>query len=118
MLAAGQRACVATTSGNTGSALAAYCAAAGIQCNIAVVESAPLGKLQQMLAYGAHIYRVRRFGTDPEITTHVFDTLQRLGERPDTALQVSAFKYSPLGMSGVRTIGYELAEQLPACVKT
>src|SRR6187549_2113910 len=71
MLAAGKRRCVATTSGNTGSSLAAYCAAARIQCCIAVVETAPLGKLQQMLAYGAHIFRVRNFGQDPTVARQV-----------------------------------------------
>src|SRR5437870_8379824 len=47
MVAAGQRRCVATSSGNTGASLAAYCAAAGIECIIATVEGAPEGKLQQ-----------------------------------------------------------------------
>src|SRR5947209_5008049 len=41
MKAAGRTRCVATSSGNTGSALAAYCAAAGIECLIAIVEGAP-----------------------------------------------------------------------------
>ena len=41
MLAKGLNRCIATSSGNTGSALAAYCAAAGIGCEIAVVETAP-----------------------------------------------------------------------------
>ena len=114
MVSQGQRVCVATSSGNTGSALAAYCAAAGIRCSVAVLETSPPGKLQQMLSYGAHVYRVRRFGTDPSVTREVFEALQQLGSRADTALQVSAFKYSPLGMSGVRTLGFELAEQLPS----
>src|SRR5947209_20033127 len=35
MKAAGQTRCVATSSGNTGASLAAYCAAAGIECLIA-----------------------------------------------------------------------------------
>src|SRR5262245_53620575 len=48
MLAHGRRRCVATSSGNTGAALAAYCAAAGIACEIAVVEKAPAEKLKQM----------------------------------------------------------------------
>lgn len=112
MLAAGKRRCVATTSGNTGSALAAYCAAADIRCYIAVVETAPLGKLQQMLAYGARIFRVRQFGTDPQISLQVFELLDRLGKEPDAAVQISAFKFSPRGMSGVQTLSYELAEQL------
>ena len=112
MVARGQRLCVATSSGNTGSALAAYCAAAGIQCNIAVVETTPAGKLQQMQAYGAKLYRIRGFGMDPEDTMLVFQALQRLGEQEDTAMQVSAFKYSPAGMSGVRTLGMEMADQI------
>jgi len=111
MLAQGKRRCLATSSGNTGSALAAYCAAAGIECRIAIVEPAPLGKLLQMQAYGAQLVRIRGFGTDPAITEQVFSRLVQLASHQDAALQISGFKYSPIGMSGVRTIGYELLEQ-------
>ena len=113
MVANGWTKCIATSSGNTGAALAAYCAAAGIECRIAIVEGAPLGKLKQMMAYGAKIARIRNFGTDPAATTHVLKKLEKLGERPDSAMQVSAFVYSPAGMSGVQTISFELAEQSP-----
>jgi len=113
MVAAGQTKCIATSSGNTGAALSAYCAAAGIECHIAIVEGAPLGKLSQMMAYGAKIARIRKFGTDAAVTTDVFNRLAELGQRPDSALQVSAFVYSPAGMSGVQTMAFELAEQLP-----
>ena len=111
MLAQGKTHCVATSSGNTGAALAGYCASAGIRCQIAIVEGAPAGKLSQMLAYGAQLCRVRGFGTDPETSVQVFETLSELGQRPEAALQVSAFHYSPRGMSGVQTLGYELVEQ-------
>lgn len=113
MVAQGKTKCIATSSGNTGAALAAYCAAAGIECRIAIVEGAPLGKLTQMMAYGAKIARIRKFGTDAATTTAVFDKLQELGSRPEYAMQVSAFVYSPEGMSGVQTMAFELAEQLP-----
>jgi threonine synthase len=111
MRARGERLCVATSSGNTGSALAAYCAAAEIGCKIAIVETAPQGKLLQMLAYGAELYRVERFGIDPDITARTFEALQSIAEAPNTALQISAYKYSPLGMAGVETISFELADQ-------
>lgn len=111
MVARGKTKCIATSSGNTGAALAAYCAAAGIECRIAIVEGAPLGKLKQMMAYGAKIARIRKFGTDAAATTDVFERLERLGRRPDSAMQVSAFVYSPVGMSGVQTVAFELAEQ-------
>ncbi|MEC7565687.1 MAG: pyridoxal-phosphate dependent enzyme [Planctomycetota bacterium] len=113
MLAKGQTKCLATSSGNTGASLAAYCAMADIQCEIAVVETAPQGKLQQMLGYGATIYRIQGFGADPEITQAVFETLNQAAEQDDAALQVSAFCYSPLGMSGIKSISHELNGQVP-----
>jgi threonine synthase len=111
MRARGESLCVATSSGNTGSALAAYCAAAGIRCKIAIVETAPQGKLLQMLAYGAELYRVERFGIDPDVTVRTFELLQTVAAAPHAALQISAFKFSPLGMAGVETISFEIAAQ-------
>lgn len=112
MLAAGKRRCVATSSGNAGSALAAYCAAAGIACEIAIVEGAPVGKLQQMLAYGAKLLRVKGLGTDPDISARCVQMLLEAGNTPGTAMEISAYKYRPVSMSGVQTIAYELADQL------
>lgn len=112
MLAAGESHCVASTSGNTGAALAAYCALAGMRCDIAVVETAPEDKLRQMIAYGARLVRIRSFGVDPSVTETVLDGLERIANRPTAAVQISAFRYSPLGMSGVQTISYELAAEL------
>ena len=113
MVAAGKKRCVATSSGNTGAALAAYCAAAGIPCEIAIVETAPVEKLKQMLAYGARLFRVRGFGLDPEATRRAFACVQRRGSALGAAMQISAFRYCPAGMSGVQTVAYELAEQSP-----
>ena len=114
MLARGKTRCIATSSGNTGAALAAYSAAAGIECHIAIVETAPDSKLRQMLAYGAHIFRIRRFGLDPEVSEQTFRELERIGGRADSAVQISAYQFSPAGMTGVQTIAYELAEQAEA----
>jgi threonine synthase len=112
MVANGQQRCIATSSGNTGASLAAYCAAAGIACHIALVETAPVGKLQQMLAYGANIMRIRGFGLDIDATANVFDQLVKIADAPDAALQISAFRYSPVGMSGIRSVSFELNEQV------
>lgn len=113
MVAAGKRTCIATSSGNTGAALAAYCAAARVDCRIAIVETAPLDKLRQMLAYGARLVRVRGFGLDAATNEQAFEILQRRANRADAQLQISAFRYSPIGMSGVSSIAWELSEQLP-----
>ena len=110
MLVANKRKCIATSSGNSGAALAAYCAAAGIDCEVAIVETAPLGKLQQMLAYGASVRRVRGFGVDAAVTQATCDRLENIGNSADAALQITAYRYSPIGMRGVESIGFELAE--------
>ncbi|REJ74136.1 MAG: pyridoxal-phosphate dependent enzyme [Planctomycetota bacterium] len=116
MLADGKQRCIATSSGNTGAALAAYTAAAGIECHIAIVETAPLSKLKQMLVYGANIFRIKGFGLDPVVSEAAFGELQRMGSRDDSAVQISAYHFSPAGMTGVQTIAHELAEQAEAPV--
>ena len=44
----GSNICLATSSGNTGSALAAYAAAAKMSCHVALVDGTPEGKLKQI----------------------------------------------------------------------
>jgi threonine synthase len=111
MLAHGKNRIIATSSGNTGAALAAYSAAAGISCEIYIVEGAPQGKLKQMLAYGAKLYRVKEFGISSDVSQRVVNQLKILGSQPDAQMQISAFIYSPAGMTGVYSMGHELAEQ-------
>lgn len=113
MLQTGSRECIATSSGNTGAALAAYAAAAGLKCRVAIAEAAPLGKLSQMLAYGADIFKVRGFGVDPDVDRRTFQTLKKLAKQPGRSLQVSGYVFSPEGMSGMETISFELGRQLP-----
>ncbi len=113
MLAKGDRRVVGSSSGNAGAAVAAYCAAAGIACQIAVVSDAPDGKLKQMLAYGAQLWKIHDFGFDPQITHDVMTHLTHLGQRPGTRLQITAYCHSAVGMAGVEQISHELAEQIP-----
>jgi threonine synthase len=93
MLRAGARSCVATSSGNTGAALAAYAARAGIACSIVVNQVTPSGKLTQMRAHGARIVRVRDFAVDAEITRRVFEGLVWLAQGEGIPLVVSAYRY-------------------------
>lgn len=104
--------CLATSSGNTVAALAAYAAAAGMPCKIAIVDGAPEGKLKQMRAYGASLYIIKEFGKNREVSERVFDRLSVLARENQTYIHVSAFTYSPVGMTGVQTISFELAEDL------
>lgn len=116
MRARGAKFCLATSSGNTGSALSAACAVAGLACYIAVVEGAPTNKLRNMQVYGARIYTVRGFGRDPQVSAAVMERLRRLCQERQGGLQISCYALSPIGMAGCETIAYELAEQLDGTV--
>jgi threonine synthase len=109
----GRTLCLGTSSGNTGAALAAYCARAGLRCHLAIVEGAPEGKLRQMRAYGAHLIRIKDFGLAPAISAEVMQGLRRLAEDLRAGYEISAFAFSPRGMAGVQTITYEIADALP-----
>lgn len=103
---------IATSSGNTGSALAAFSAKHGLRCLLFVNEIAPVPKLKQMLVYGAEVFRVKNFGVTNEVSAPIFQRLQDLAQENQTRLVISAYKYSPDGMEGVKTIVYEIVEQL------
>lgn len=93
---------VEDSSGNAGCAVAAYCAAAGIACQIYVPESTALGKLAQIGLYGADLKRIP-------------------GSREDTARAVMAaaekiyyasHSWNPFFFHGTKTWAYEVVEQL------
>ena len=107
-----QKVFFATSSGNTGSALAAYAARHKIRCLLFVNEITPISKLAQMMLYGARVIRIKGFGVSDEVGMSVFDGLQRLATECQTRLIISAYEYSPSGMKGVETIAYELVDQL------
>ena len=111
MLRDGARVCVATSSGNTGASLAAYCARYEIACAIVVNDRAPAGKLEQMRAHGARIFQVKDFITSPSVTARVFEILSVLSRERGIPLVVSAYCICPEGMLGVELIAHELVEQ-------
>lgn len=111
--ASGATKCMATSSGNTGAALAAYAAAAGLKCALYVSENAPEGKLAQMLAYGAKVYRVDQFTIDPEESRAISDLLEQEAARRGLELFITAYAVSPEPMEGIKTIAYELHEEAP-----
>lgn len=111
LLSQGSTGCMATSSGNTGASLAAYCARAGIACAIFVNDSAPSGKLEQMQAHGARVFRVKEFTRSPDVTERVYARLRQLSQENAMPLVVSAYRYCPEGMRGVEMIAQELARQ-------
>ncbi len=110
LLTAGCKRVIATSSGNTGAALASHAARHGVQCAIFANADAPAGKLAQMRAHGATVVRVPGFAANPQITADVFAVLREYADVTGVPLIVSAYRYCPLGMAGVETISRELGE--------
>lgn len=111
MLASGAKGCLATSSGNTGSALAAFCARYDLPCLIVVDSDVAAGKLVQMQAHGASVLCVRDFTTSPLVTQSTFEALAQIATELCLSLVVSAYRYCPTGMAGVEPMAQELIRQ-------
>jgi threonine synthase len=100
----GAKAAVCASTGNTSASAAAYCAAAGIACNVIVPDGkVALGKLAQAVAHGARIVVLR--GN--------FDTallrVREIAEKTGIALVNSV---NPHRIEGQKTAAFEVCESL------
>jgi threonine synthase len=105
----GYKTCVSASSGNAAAALAAYCAYAGLTCYTFVPENAGLGKLAQLVLYGAHVVRVRGLesGTDPTVKM-LRESVAKFGWYPCPSFG----PFNPYQAEGPKTMSYEIAEDL------
>ena len=94
-------ACAST--GNAASSLAHCCAAVGVRANIFVSQVVPEGKLAQLLAYGARVFKVQ--GT----YTQAYDLCSEACERFGWYNRNAAI--NPYLIEGKKTGGLEIAEQ-------
>lgn len=93
---------VEDSSGNAGSAIAAYCARAGIAAEIYVPADTPAAKTAQIKAYGAQL---RRIPGNRQDTAHAVLT----------AAQTTCYAshvWNPFFFHGTKTWAYEVCEQL------
>ncbi|WP_309120324.1 pyridoxal-phosphate dependent enzyme [Paenibacillus sp.] len=111
-LANGREACIGTTSGNAGAAVAAYAARAGIPYHLYVLEHMAETKLSQVLVHNALVRKVAGFGVSPQVGDLVFKRIFEAARLRDWEVMVTAFRYNPYAMEGVKTIAFELAEQM------
>lgn len=93
---------VEDSSGNAGASVAAYAAAAGIRARIFVPAHASGGKLAQILQYGAELVRVP--GSREDTTTACLAAAEKTF--------YASHNWSPYFQSGMKTVAYEIAEQL------
>jgi threonine synthase len=92
------------SAGNAASALAAYCAAAGIEAHIFMPKDVPMANRVECESYGAHVTLVDGL---------ISDCARMVGERKQQEgwYDVSTLK-EPFRVEGKKTMGYEVAEQL------
>ncbi len=93
---------VEDSSGNAGSAIAAYCAAAGIKCHIYLPESTSPGKIKQINAYNAAVVKV------PGSRDDTAKAIKKAAEHTYYASHV----YNPLFFEGTKSIAYEIYNQI------
>ncbi|NNG19830.1 pyridoxal-phosphate dependent enzyme [Naumannella sp. ID2617S] len=90
------------SSGNGGSSVAAYAAAAGIGAKIIVPEATSAAKILMSQAFGAEIELVA--GTRDEVGAEAM--------RQSATIPYASHNWHPLFLQGVKTLGFEIWEQL------
>lgn len=90
------------SSGNGGSSVAAYAAAAGIAAKIIVPAATSAAKILQARAYGAEIELVA--GSRDEVAAEAI--------RQSVDIPYASHNWHPFFLQGVKTLAYELWEQL------
>ena len=90
------------SSGNAGASLSAYAARSGLACRILVPETASYPKIAQIAACGADVVTVR--GTRQDVAEAA---LRQSGE-----VFYASHNWQPTFVEGVKTLAYELWEQL------
>lgn len=91
------------TNGNAGGAVAAYAARAGIEAWCFCPEETPDVHVGEMMAYGAHVFRVA--GMIDDCGVIVRKGVDRMGWFPLSTMQ------EPYRVEGKKTMGFEVAEQ-------
>lgn len=93
---------VEDSSGNAGSAIAAYCAKAGIGCDIFVPQDTSPGKLVQIRAYGATLKKVE--GSREKTAKRA---MKAASETP-----YASHCWNPFFLHGTKTFAFEVWEQM------
>jgi len=112
LLELGKQGWAATSSGNAGAAIAAYGARAGVNGYLFTVEKYAKAKLAQILAYGPQAWAVARLGYDPVVEKATWSNIRQLCIAHGWQMLVTARAFSPHAMEGVKTIAYEVCQQL------
>jgi threonine synthase len=99
---------VIASSGNAAASLAAYSAAAGIRCHAFVPDDASIGKIAQLLLYGAMTVRCKQEKEGEDATVQaMLKAVEESGFYPCPSFG----PFNPYQVEGPKTMAYELYEQ-------
>lgn len=90
------------SSGNAGASLSAYAAAAGLTCRILVPETASYPKIAQIAAGGADVVTIK--GSRQDVAEAAL--------RQSAEIFYASHNWQPFFVEGIKTLAYELWEQL------
>jgi threonine synthase len=90
------------SSGNAGASLSAYAAAAGLSCRVLVPETASYPKIAQIAACGADVVTIE--GSRQDVADAAL--------RQSAEIFYASHNWQPYFVEGVKTLAYELWEQL------
>jgi threonine synthase len=104
----GKRDVAIASSGNAAASLAAYSAAAGIRCHAYVPDDAAIGKIAQLLLYGATTVRCKQEKEGEDATVQaMLNAVDERGYYPCPSFG----PFNPYQVEGPKTIPFELYEQ-------
>jgi threonine synthase len=96
------------SSGNAAASLAAYSAAAGIRCHAFVPDDAAIGKIAQLMLYGATILRCKQEKEGEDATVQaMMHTVEESGYYPCPSFG----PFNPYQVEGPKSMAYEIFEQ-------
>jgi len=96
------------SSGNAAASLAAYSAAAGIRCHAYVPDDAAIGKIAQLLLYGATTIKCKQEKEGEDATVQaMLEAVRGSGYYPCPSFG----PFNPYQVEGPKTIAFELQEQ-------
>lgn len=105
----GARVIVTSSSGNAGSASAAYAARAGLECVVFTTQQFPLTMKVQMQSYGTMLAACTTLEDRWRMVEQCVDTL---GWYPIAGYTIPMIGCNPYGMDGYKSIAFEIVEQL------
>ncbi|MGM0409554.1 MAG: pyridoxal-phosphate dependent enzyme [Bacillota bacterium] len=95
---------VEDSSGNAGAAIAAYAAAANIDCTIYLPENTSRGKIKQIKAYGANIKKIS--GSRDQTAKSIKKDILR------NNYYYASHVYNPLFIAGISSLAFEIYDKI------